>query len=234
MRDSARLASNGEPAAGCVTLEDAGAIVHELVAVIVEHAPQLSELDGAIGDGDHGINMSKAFRLAAARLGDPAPDFARGLALLGDTLMNEIGGSTGPLYGTLFGEMAECLRRAGSIERASLAAALRAGADAVMDLGGAKPGDKTLVDVLVPAARAFDDAAERGRSLAACLVAMRDAADDGYAATRDMAAKVGRAARLGERSRGVPDPGAASCRLLLTTLADGVLAKLTTPPSSTP
>src|SRR3954469_11815294 len=102
-----------------VTLADAGPIVHALVAVIVEHAASLSELDGAIGDGDHGVNMSKGFRLAAERLGDPAPDLARGLALLGDTLQNEIGGSMGPIYGTFFGEMADGFASAGVIDRAS-------------------------------------------------------------------------------------------------------------------
>jgi dihydroxyacetone kinase-like protein len=223
--DSTPIAERGEWR-DQLTLAQAGPIVHDLVAVVVDHASYLSELDGAIGDGDHGINMSKAFRLAAERFGEPPPDFARGLAILGETLMNEIGGSTGPLYGTLFGEMADGLERAGSIDRASLASALRAGTDAVMELGGAKPGDKTLIDVLVPGVRAFDDSSARGESLAACLVAMRDAADEGFAATRDMVAKVGRAARLGERSRGVHDPGAASCRLLLKTLADGLRSRL--------
>lgn len=209
-----------------VTLAEAGPIVHDLVATIVEHAAQLSELDGAIGDGDHGINMSKGFRLAAQRIGDTSPDLARALALLSDTLLNEIGGSMGPIYGTFFGELSDRLASAGVIERSSFAAALASAADAVTDLGGAQPGDKTMLDVLIPAVRAFEAAAVRDESFAACLAAMTDAADDGFAATRDMVARVGRAARLGERSRGVHDPGAASCRLLLNALASGLRERL--------
>ena len=209
-----------------VTLADAGPIVHALVAVIVEHAASLSELDGAIGDGDHGINMSKGFRLAAERIGAATPDLARGLALLGDTLLNEIGGSMGPIYGTFFGEMADGLASAGVIDRASFARSLAAATDAVTDLGGAKPGDKTLLDVLIPAMRAFDAAAARDESFASCLAAMSRAADDGFEATRDLVARVGRAARLGERSRGVHDPGAASCRLLLNALTNGLRRRL--------
>jgi phosphoenolpyruvate---glycerone phosphotransferase subunit DhaL len=209
-----------------VTLADAGPIVHALVAVIVAHAASLSELDGAIGDGDHGVNMSKGFRLAAERIGDTTPDLARGLALLGDTLQNEIGGSMGPIYGTFFGEMADGFASAGVIDRASFARSLAAATDAVSELGGAKPGDKTLLDVLTPAVRAFEAAAARDESFASCLAAMTRAADDGFAATRDLVARVGRAARLGERSRGVHDPGAASCRLLLNALAEGLLQRL--------
>jgi dihydroxyacetone kinase phosphoprotein-dependent L subunit len=212
--------------AGSVSLDDAGPIVRDLVAAIVRDAARLSELDGAIGDGDHGINMSKGFRLAEARLGDAAPDLARGLDLLADTVANEIGGSMGPLYGTFFGEMGRRLGEAGRIDRPGFAAAMRAATEAVQELGGAAPGDKTLVDVLVPAVAAYDDAAARDDDFAACLDAMDAAAGEGLAATRDMVAKVGRGARLGERSRGTHDPGAASCRLLLATLADGLRRRL--------
>ncbi|MEO6748254.1 MAG: dihydroxyacetone kinase subunit DhaL [Casimicrobiaceae bacterium] len=209
-----------------VGLEDAGPIARDLVAAIVGDAARLSELDGAIGDGDHGINMSKGFRLADARLADAAPDLAQGLEILGDTLLNEIGGSMGPIYGTFFGEMGRRFGDAGRINRSSFASALHAATGAVQELGGAAPGDKTLIDVLVPALAAYDKAVNRDDSFAACLNAMNDAAGDGLEATRDMIAKVGRAARLGERSRGTPDPGAASCRLLLATLADGLRKRL--------
>jgi len=209
-----------------VSLDDGGAIARDLVAAIVRDAARLSELDGAIGDGDHGINMSKGFRLADARLGDTAPDLAQGLDIIGDTLLNEIGGSMGPIYGTFFGEMGLHLGKTGRIDRSSFASALHAATDAVQKLGGAAPGDKTLIDVLVPALAAYDNAAKRDDSFVACLDAMDVAAGDGLEATRDMIAKVGRAARLGERSRGTLDPGAASCRLLLATLADGLRKRL--------
>jgi dihydroxyacetone kinase phosphoprotein-dependent L subunit len=211
--------------ADSVSLTDAGPIVDDLVAVIVREAPRLSALDGVIGDGDHGINLSKGFRRAAERLGDER-DLARALDVVADTLQDEIGGSAGPIYGALFGAIAAELARSGTIDRQSFARALGTGIDAVRELGGAVPGDKTLIDVLVPALEAFQAAAARDEPFAACLAALCDAADSGLAATRDMTARLGRAARLGERSRGTLDPGAASCALLLTTLAQGLRVRL--------
>lgn len=209
-----------------VTLTAAGPILHELGAAIVRDAPRLSALDGALGDGDHGVNLSKGFRRAIARLGEPAPDLATGLSVLSQTLEDEIGGSAGPLYGTLFGAMANALASAGVVDRASFSIALRDAVNAVLALGGAKPGDKTLVDVLVPALAAYDDAVAHDAPFAECLSALRRAAGDGLEATRAMAARIGRAARLGERSRGALDAGAASCELLLVTLAEGLRARL--------
>ena len=210
-----------------VSLADAGPIVHDLVAVIVRDTARLSALDGAIGDGDHGINMSKGFRLADARLEGQHADLAQALRMLGDTLMDEIGGSMGPIYGTFFGEMAQRLGDAGRVDRASFAAALSAATGALQELGGAVPGDKTLIDVLVPALAAYDAAATRGGSFADCLSDMNRAAGEGLEATRGMIAKLGRASRLGERSRGALDPGAASCELLLATLGEGLRRRLT-------
>jgi dihydroxyacetone kinase-like protein len=132
----------------------------------------------------------------------------------------------GPIYGTFFGEMGQRLGDSGRIDRSIFASALRAATVAVQELGGAAPGDKTLIDVLTPALAAYGNAAGRDDSFEACLSAMDVAAGDGLDATRDMMAKVGRAARLGERSRGTTDPGAASCRLLLATLAEGLRQRL--------
>ncbi len=203
----------------------AGPIVLDMVAAIVREQAFLGEIDGKIGDGDHGINMSKGFRLAGERLSGGG-DLAHGLDTLGDTLLSDIGGSMGPLYGTFFTEMAGVLRGADRIDAARFSAMLRAGRATVVDLGGAKVGDKTLVDVLAPAEAAFDAAHDRGESFAACLGAMKEAAAAGLESTRGMVARIGRASRLGERSRGTLDAGAASCSLLLTTLADGLLKQL--------
>jgi phosphoenolpyruvate---glycerone phosphotransferase subunit DhaL len=209
-----------------VSLKEAGPIVADIAAAIVEHAAYLSEIDGAIGDGDHGVNMSKGFRRAVERLGPQPPDLAQGFATLGETLLDEIGGSTGPLYGSFFLDMAVALKGRADIDRDSFGPMLRAGVAAVVDLGGAKPGDKTLVDVLAPAAAAFDAAAAAGEPFKACLEALDRASDAGFEATRDMVAKVGRASRLGERSRGTPDAGAASARLILGTLSAGLRRRL--------
>jgi len=205
----------------------AGSIVLDMVAAIVREQSFLGEIDGAIGDGDHGINMSKGFRLAGERLAaDPGFTLSHGFATLGDTLLSDIGGSMGPLYGTFFTEMADSLGDAERIDAERFAAMLRAGRETIVDLGGAKVGDKTLVDVLAPAEAAFDEARAQGKPFAECLAAMKRAAAAGLETTRDMVAKIGRASRLGERSRGTLDAGAASCNLLLATLADGLLRVL--------
>ena len=210
----------------------AGPIVLAMVAAIVREQAWLSEIDGATGDGDHGINMGKGFRLAGAKLEALGRPFglAEGMETLGDTLLGDIGGSMGPLYGSFFTDMAAALAGSDTLDRERCGAMLEAGLEAIRSLGGAKPGDKTLVDVLDPAVAAFAAAAGGGKSFADCLRAMRQAAADGLERTRGLVAKLGRAARLGERSRGTLDAGAASCNLLLGTLADGLLALLQAQP----
>ena len=201
----------------------AGPVVLDMAAAVVREQAWLSEIDGKIGDGDHGINMGKGFRLAAERLrAEGLFGLVHGLRTLGDTLLGDIGGSMGPLYGTCFTEMAEAIDGGERIDAAGFAAMLEAGAAAIADLGGAKPGDKTLVDVLEPARTAFQAADARGETFGASLAAMKEAAAAGLESTRDMVARVGRASRLGERSRGTLDAGAASCSLLLGTMADGL------------
>lgn len=213
-----------------VDLRDAGPIVTDMVAAIQREQAVLSEIDGATGDGDHGINMGKGFRLAGAKLAKlDGFDLGQGMAVLGDTLLSDIGGSMGPLYGTFFTDMAETLEGSAVIDRERCATMLHAGLDAICGLGNAKMGDKTLVDVLAPAVAAFDAAAAEGGDFAACLHAMKGAAAEGLEATRTMVARLGRAARLGERSRGFLDAGAASCSLLLATLADGLLRAMGLP-----
>ena len=210
-----------------VSLLAAGPILFDLVAVIVREQGKLSEIDGQTGDGDHGVNMGKGFRMAGERL-RAMGDFTlpQGLATLGDTLLSDIGGSMGPLYGTFFTDMAEALDNTDALDAPHFAAMLKAGLAAVQGLGEAKPGDKTLVDVLAPARDAFDAAQADGETFAGSLVAMKASAEAGLEATRSMVAKVGRASRLGERSRGTLDAGAASCTMILSTLADGLVQRL--------
>jgi dihydroxyacetone kinase phosphoprotein-dependent L subunit len=209
-----------------VDLTQAAPIVQDMIAVIVDNSAWLSQIDGAIGDGDHGVNMAKGFRRTGEKLAGKSADLAQGFGVLAETLLDEIGGSMGPLYGSFFLDMSTSLKGRTDIDRDSFAAMLRAGIAAVVDLGGAKPGDKTLVDALAPAAAAYEAASARGEDFSACLKALEEGADQGFESTRDMAAKLGRAARLGERSRGTHDAGAASCRLLLRVLADGLRARL--------
>jgi phosphoenolpyruvate---glycerone phosphotransferase subunit DhaL len=216
-----------------VTLKDAGPILFDLTAIIVREQGRLSEIDGQTGDGDHGVNMGKGFRMAGERLqAKPGFTLPEGLETLGDTLLSDIGGSMGPLYGTFFTDMAEALSGSDVVDGPRFSAMLKAGLDAVQGLGEAKPGDKTLVDVIVPAQQAFDAAQSGGQSFVQSLEAMKKAAAEGLEATRGMVAKVGRASRLGERSRGTLDAGAASCEMILSTLADGLIARLTSQPQA--
>jgi dihydroxyacetone kinase-like protein len=203
----------------------AGGVVADVAAVIVENRAYLSELDGQIGDGDHGFNMAKGFGRAAERIGaDDTLDTA--LNTLSEVLIGEIGGSMGPLYGMMFSDMADAVAGAEAIDAETFGKMLHAGLDGVKAIGAADVGDKTLLDTLVPAIEAYDATLAGGADFAAALAALTTAAEAGRDATRDMVARIGRASRLGERSRGVLDPGATSCCLILTAMAGGIARRL--------
>ncbi|TCL59247.1 dihydroxyacetone kinase DhaL subunit [Hydrogenispora ethanolica] len=194
-------------------------VVNSLIVAIRQNKEYLSEIDGAIGDGDHGINMNKGFTLCKERLGDTQVSLTVGLKTLGRILLTEIGGSMGPLYGTFFMEMAKASEGKESIDKTVFGAMLDAALAGVQSLGNARVGDKTLLDTLFPAVEAYQTAVAEGRSFSTALERMRTAAEKGKESTRDLVAKVGRASRLGERSRGVLDAGATSCYLLLSAMA---------------
>ena len=219
--------ASDQAAGHSITLTAAAPVVLEIAAAIIDNQALLSEIDGATGDGDHGINMAKGFRLARDRLSARSFDLRAGFAEIGDTLLGDIGGSMGPLYGSFFTEMADELADTDRLDSAHMAAMLAAGEAAICDLGEAKPGDKTLIDVLTPARIAYTEAAASGADFAACLTAAKQAAAVGLESTRDMVARLGRAARLGERSRGSLDAGACSCNLIIQALAGGLIARLT-------
>ena len=200
---------------------DGRVIVDRLIAVIRENKVYLSEIDGKIGDGDHGINMDKGFQLCASRL-EEGMSMSEALRVLGRTLLLEIGGSMGPLYGQFFKAMAAASKEAERVDAAVVQSMLEAGYAAIRELGEAKPGDKTLVDTLAPAAAALAAAVNRGAFLAEALDAMVESAEAGWKSTEDLVAKVGRSSRLGERSRGVLDAGATSCYLMLKAMAENM------------
>jgi dihydroxyacetone kinase-like protein len=198
----------------------AAGLVTELIAVINANRATLSEIDGAIGDGDHGINMSKGFTAAGERLAaSPPAGLGAALGVLGQTLVDGVGGSMGPLYGNFFLALSGALGERELVDAPAFSAMLGAGLAAIQEIGSAKVGDKTLLDALVPARDAFEAAIETGKPFAEALSEMAAAADRGRDSTRDMVARVGRASRLGDRSRGVLDAGATSCALLLGTMA---------------
>ncbi|MGP4006909.1 dihydroxyacetone kinase subunit DhaL [Streptomyces sp. 4N124] len=180
-------------------------------ASVDREAERLTALDSPIGDADHGSNLQRGFTAVTATLEKEAPDTPGDvLALAGRKLISTVGGASGPLYGTLLRRTGKALGDAAEVSEEELAAALRAGVDAVMTLGGAAPGDKTMIDALVPAVDALDDS----------FAAARAAAEQGALATTPLQARKGRASYLGERSIGHQDPGATSSALLIAALAE--------------
>ncbi len=204
----------------------AGDIVLSMAERIVENRAYLSEIDGKIGDGDHGVNMAKGFGMAAERLAGQNQSLSQSLDTLGTVLMTEIGGSMGPLYGMMFTEFAEKIDGVEAIDAAAYSRMLHAGLEGIQSIGSAKVGDKTLLDTLVPAVEAFDAATASGQSFADALTALVEAAEKGRDSTLNLVAKIGRASRLGERSLGVLDAGATSCAIILKELSDGARQRL--------
>ncbi|HEY5812642.1 MAG TPA: dihydroxyacetone kinase subunit DhaL [Terrimicrobiaceae bacterium] len=191
-----------------------------LIETVDKNGAYLSEIDGATGDGDHGINMTKGVRRTKEKLGEQNVTVPQGLDMLGQVLLAEIGGAMGPLYGSFFIDMGTAAGDAPAIDKEVFGKMLKAGAAAMQDLGGAKVGDKTMMDALVPAVLEYEKALAEGVGFSEALQRMADAAEKGKEATRDMIAKLGRASRLGERSRGILDAGSVSCSLILKTFAD--------------
>lgn len=206
---------------------DGSVIVFNLIKVIQDNKDYLSEVDGAIGDGDHGINMNKGFTLCKERLGDGVTDLSTALKTLGRVLLMEIGGSMGPLYGTFFIEMSKVCKDKEQIDKLVFGDMLRAAVSGIQKLGNAKVGDKTLMDTLIPGIEAYDNALSQGKSFTYALNEMKAAAESGKESTKDLIAKIGRASRLGERSKGVLDAGATSCNLILQSMADTIITLAT-------
>ena len=202
------------------TQEAGSLIVDRLILAIQENKQYLSDIDGAIGDGDHGIIMNKGFTMCREALDKQPGDFTYGLKTLGKILMMKIGGSMGPLYGKFFLSIGKALEGVQDIGKDEFGAALNAALDAIHAISPAQVGDKTLMDVLIPAQEAYNAAADASFSQA--LDAMDSAALKGRDSTVDMVAKLGRSSRLGERSRGVMDAGSASCYLILHTMSDTI------------
>ena len=193
-----------------------------LIETIDTNGAYLTEIDGATGDGDHGINMTKGVRRTKEKLGEQKVTVPQGLDMLGQVLLAEIGGAMGPLYGSFFIDMGTVCGDSPAIDKEVFGKMLKAGAAAMQDLGGAKVGDKTMMDALIPAVEEYEKAVSEGASFSEALNRMTDAAEKGKEATRGMIAKLGRASRLGERSRGILDAGAVSCSLILKSFSDSL------------
>jgi len=195
-----------------------------MVKGIQENKQYLGEVDGLIGDGDHGMNMNKGFTMYAEQLGEGSTSFSEGLFDLGSVLLGKIGGSMGPIYGTLFIGMSEKAEGIDKIDLPVFIEMLKFGMSELYDIVDARPGDKTLVDTLFPALQSLKVSKIEGKVFSAALEEMKAAAKTGMESTENLVAKYGRSARLGERSRGVLDAGAVSCCIILQEMADGMLS----------
>lgn len=189
-----------------------------------EHRDHLTELDAAIGDADHGTNLTRGMdAVMAVVAADDAPDTAAGLLkAVGMKLVSTVGGASGPLYGTFFLRAAGAAGDAATLDAGAVLGMLRAGVEGLAARGKAELGDKTMVDALAPAVEALADAVGNGTDLATGLRAAAEAAATGREATTPLEARKGRASYLGERSKGHTDPGAASATMLVEALADAV------------
>ena len=199
--------------------ESGSVIVSNLIRVIQENRQYLSDIDGKIGDGDHGVNMSKGFTLTEKELASNPGDMSHGLGMLSKVLMTKIGGSMGPLYGMFFKALSK-ESEGEEINETIIRGMFNGALSKLAIISPAKPGDKTMIDALFPAVDALNTSLDGGDGLVIALKNMKTAAEVGRDSTIDMVAKLGRSARLGERSRGVLDAGATSCALIIGTFAN--------------
>jgi dihydroxyacetone kinase-like protein len=190
--------------------------VRSFALLVAENKELLTDLDAAIGDGDHGTNMDRGMRAVVDALDDTTPGAASALLnKVGITLVSTVGGASGPLFGTFFLRAGASLGDTSDISLAQLTSAFRAGLEGIVARGKAEAGDKTMYDALAPAVNALDSAVSEGMDKAAALKLALIAAESGRDATTPMLARKGRASYLGERSVGHQDPGATTVALLV-------------------
>lgn len=207
------------------TSQQGAAVVYAVIKVIQDNTAYLSQIDGAIGDGDHGVNMNKGATQAKEHLLAMSDvDISSGFKVVSDVMLNDIGGSMGPLYGTFFRQMFRASKGKDVIDTEVFEDMLNRALTSIKDIGSGQVGDKTMLDTLEPAVIAFSEARKNGRDFSEALEDMKVAAEKGKESTIDLVAKIGRASRLGERSRGALDAGATSCCLILTAMADTIIS----------
>jgi phosphoenolpyruvate---glycerone phosphotransferase subunit DhaL len=198
--------------------------MQEVAAAVEAQADHLTQLDSAIGDGDHGVNMTRGFRAVLEALGaqDGAQPPGKLLIAAGKTLVSTVGGASGPLWGTALRRAGRAVSDAPALDGPALADALEAALAGVIELGAAEEGDKTMVDALAPAVRVLRLRVDGGEELGGAIAAAAAAAEEGARATVPLQARKGRASYLGERSIGHEDPGAASTALILAALGRAI------------
>ncbi|MHA6644047.1 dihydroxyacetone kinase subunit DhaL [Mesorhizobium sp. A623] len=205
-----------------ISTQDLVAMFIAVADAIEANKDHLSELDGIIGDADHGVSMGIGFsavRDAVSQI-DASAEPVTVFNAAAKSFLNAVGASSGPLYATAFMRAGAAVKGKTELDRDDMVAVIAAMAKGIQDRGKAERGDKTMVDAWLPAAEAIAEAAQDGAGIGGCLDASAKAAQEGADATKAMLASKGRAARLGERSLGHMDPGAASTALIVRTIAD--------------
>ena len=196
-------------------------MIRAFAAVVAENKSYFTELDSAIGDADHGINMDRGFQAVLGKLdGQGSGDIGAIFKTVGMTLVSTVGGASGPLYGTFFLQLGVATAGKAALDAADWGAALDAGVQGVIARGKAEPQDKTMVDTLIPGRDAYHQTLDDGGTFTDALRRSASAAEEGMKATIPWVARKGRASYLGERSAGHQDPGATSSFLFLKTVAD--------------
>jgi dihydroxyacetone kinase-like protein len=204
-----------------ISYDDIVAWVRRFAAAVTENKSYLTDLDSAIGDADHGINMDRGFSAVVVMLdGRAGPDVGATLKAVGTTLVSKVGGASGPLYGMFFMQMGGAVLGKEALTLEEFATAFETGLGGVLRIGKAEPGDKTMVDALIPARDALRAAIADGASIGDAVARMARGAEEGMLATVPLVARKGRASYLGERSAGHQDPGATSTHLLLRSAAE--------------
>lgn len=206
-----------------ITVKQMQQALRHTAALIVESEPMLTELDTRIGDGDHGIGMKAGFQALEAELAmEEKEDYYALLRGSGITLLRAMGGASGVILCTLLIGGVEEMRGVTQLDAGALTVFIEKGVEAVRRRGKARPGQKTMVDALVPAAQAMRGVLERGGSAADVLHAADEGARRGAEATKDMVSGVGRSRNFAEKTRGIPDPGAVSISLFFRGLSEGL------------
>jgi len=203
-------------------------IIQAIAEVIEKNAEAVTQLDQAIGDGDHVVNLQRGIHALQAQGAEIAQlDWAAAMQKIGMTLMSTVGGASGSLYGTLFVTISKALRDK-TADLQAFAAAFAQGVESVKLRGKADAGEKTMLDVLIPAAQRLQKSAAAAASSQELLAAITGAAETGVEATRNMLATKGRASFLGERSLGHIDAGAKTAQLMIAAIA-AVIASSASP-----
>ncbi|HHV74339.1 MAG TPA: dihydroxyacetone kinase subunit L [Thermoanaerobacterium sp.] len=206
-----------------LTKSDVVNILDDIVKIVEDNRQYLTELDAAIGDADHGINLDRGFKAVRDKMPQFSDkDIGTILKNVGMVLVSTVGGASGPLYGTFFMRMGNVVPGKNALDENDIVAMFEAGLSGIKERGKAQAGDKTMIDAMEPALNELKSTLSEGRGLKEAIEAAANDAYNGVLMTKDIAAKKGRASYLGERSIGHQDPGATSAYLMIKTVADYV------------